>query len=179
MHLSFINAFYYKVVISCFSLILLSGCGFHLKLNEGLADKYPKIYVQSSSPNSDLVRFVKMRLRGAGIEISNTATDDIAVLKIGSVSSSSRTISLYVDASEAETEKGYNLTYSIKNPGYPSKSFSFNLYRDFLESADEALAKSRESELLTEEMNSIAAQHIITTMISLKKEELTINEDNK
>jgi LPS-assembly lipoprotein len=168
MNLSFITTYYRKISFILLSLILLSGCGFHIKHNNGLVEKYPQIYIQSSSPNGDLVRFVKMRLRGAGIKIESAPSNDTAVLKIGSVSSSSRTISLYVDASTAETEKGYNLTYSIQSPGYPAQPFTFNLYRDFLTSSDEALAKSRESELLTEEMNSIAADHIISTLISLK-----------
>ena len=168
MQLSFIKAFHYKLGFILLSLIMLSGCGFHIKLNDGLVEKYPKIYIQSSSPKGDLVRFVKMRLRGAGIKIEDAPSSDVAILKIGSVSSSSRTISLYVDATTAETEKGYNLTYSIQSPGYPAQSFTFNLYRDFLESADEALAKSRESELLTKEMNSIAADHIMTTLISFQ-----------
>lgn len=179
MKISFIKAFHYKIGFILLSLFVLSGCGFHIKHNNGLAEKFPQIYIQSSAPKGALVRFVKMRLRGAGIEIVNTPSTDIPILKIGSVSSSSRTVSLYVDASTAETEKSYNLAYSIQNPGYPAQSFTFNLYRDFLESADEALAKSRESELLTEEMNSIAAEHIITTMVSLNKEPKKIKNDNE
>jgi LPS-assembly lipoprotein len=164
------------------SLLLVSGCGFHLKHNNGLADKYPQVFVQSHSPNSELVRFVKMRLRGTGIKIADMPADDIVILNIGKIRSSSRTISLYVNAQNAEEELSYNLSYSIQSPGYPAKSFSFNLYRDFLENSEEALAKSREAELLEQEMHSIAANHIVTTMLSLEKEtkeELNNNEDGK
>jgi LPS-assembly lipoprotein len=179
MQLSFINAFNDKISFILLSLVLISGCGFHIKLNDGLAEKYPQIFIQSSAPNGDLVRFVKMRLRGAGINIVNTPASDIAILKIGSVSSSSRTISLSVSAKTAEQELGYNLSYSIQSPGYPAKSFTFNLYRDFLKNSEEALAKSRESELLTQEMNSIAADHIITTMLSLKNETKQPDDSNE
>lgn len=179
MQLSSFQAFHSRITIIVVSVMLLAGCGFHIKRTEGLADKYPQVFIQSGAPNGDLVRFVKMRLRGSGIEIVNTPTALATILKIGSVSSSSRTISLYIDATSAETEKGYSMTYSIQRPGFIAKSFNFNLYRDFLESADEALAKSRESELLTKEMNSIAADQILATMLSQKQEELIKIEDSE
>ncbi len=170
MHLSFSKAFYCRVAVILLSLLLLSGCGFHLKHKGGLADKYPQVFLQSNNPNGELVRFLKMRLRGAGIKIAQTAAKDVTILKIDGVRSSSRTISLYVTAQNAEEELSYNLDYSIQSPGYPAKYFTFNLYRDFLDNSEQALAKSREEELLEQEMNSIAADHIITTMLSLENE---------
>jgi LPS-assembly lipoprotein len=170
MHQFFLKAFYGKICFVFLSLLLISGCGFHLKHNNGLVDKYPKVFVQSSNPNSELVRFLKMRLRGAAIKIADMPTKESTIVTIEGVRSSSRTISLYVNAQNAEEELSYNLRYSIQNPGYPAKSFTFNLYRDFLENSEEALAKSREAELLEQEMHSIAADHIIATMLSLEKE---------
>ena len=182
MHLSFIKAFYCKVGFILLSLVLVSGCGFHLKHKDGLADKYPEIFLQSNNPKSELTRFIKMRLRGAGIKIADVPADDIPTLKIGGVRNSSRTISLYVTAQNAEEELSYNLDYSIQSPGYPAKSFAFNLYRDFLDDSEQALAKSREEGLLEQEMHSIAADHIIATMLSLKnekQEQLDINNGNE
>ncbi|WP_369433738.1 LPS assembly lipoprotein LptE [Psychromonas sp. MME1] len=128
--------------------LLLSGCGFHLKHVDGLADKYPQLYLQTHEPNGDLARFVKVRLRGAGIELVPNPDANIATLKIDSERRSSRTISLYVNAQNAEQEISYNLNYSIQTPGYQAQEFSVNLYRDFLDNSAKALAKSRESERL-------------------------------
>ena len=179
MPLSFIKAYYCKISFLFLALTLISGCGFHLKHTDGLVDKYPEIYVQSSVANRELVRFIKMRLRGAGIKIATVPADDITILKIDNIRTSSRTISLYVTAENAEEELGYNLNYSIQEPGYPARSFNFNLYRDFLEDSEEALAKSREEELLAQEMHSIAADHIITTMLTINKESKNqLNQSN-
>lgn len=167
-HLS--KAFYCKVSFTLLFILLISGCGFHLKHNDGLADKYPQIFLQSSNPNGELTRLVKIRLRGAGINIVSLPAADIATLKIGAERRSERTISLYVTGLNAEQELGYNLSYSIQSPGYKSKSFTVNLYRDFLDNPAQALAKSREEELLTKELRVIAADHIITTLQSLKSE---------
>lgn len=157
---------YSKHFLLLCSLALLSGCGFHLKYNDGLVEKYPKILLQSQ-PNSDLTRMIKLRLRGADIEIVNEPSDDVAILKVNRERRSTRTISLYVNAQNAEQELSYNLSYSIQSPGYEAQNFSVNLYRDFLDNPSQALAKSREAELLTKELRAIAADHIINTMLSL------------
>lgn len=175
-HLS--KAFYCKVSFTLLSFLLLSGCGFHLKHSDGLADKYPQIFLQSSDPNGELTRLVKLRLRGAGITIVSLPAADITTLKISAERRSTRTISLYVTGSNAEEELGYNLTYSIQSPGYKSRLFTVNLYRDFLKNSSQALAKSREEELLTKELRVIAADHIITTMQSLKSEEGVLLDNN-
>jgi LPS-assembly lipoprotein len=156
----------FKSVILLSSLVLLSACGFHLKHNDGLVEKYPKVVLQST-PNTDLTRLIKLRLRGAGIAIVETLSEDVAILKINEERRTSRTISLYVTAQNAEQELGYNLSYSIQSPGYEIQNFNVNVYRDFLDDSEEALAKSRESELLTKELRVIAADHIINTMLSL------------
>lgn len=156
----------FKYLLVLFPLLLLTGCGFHLKHNDGLVEKYPKILLKSA-PNSELTRLIKLRLRGAGIEIVDTPSEDVAILKVNTERRSSRTISLNVTAQTAETELGFNLSYSIQSPGYEAQNFTVNLYRDFVESSSEALAKSRESELLTKELRIITAEHIIKTMLSL------------
>jgi len=158
---------YAKHFLLVSSLVFLSGCGFHLKHNDGLVEKYPKILLQSA-PNSDLTRLVKLRLRGSGIEIVTEPSDDIAILKINGERRTSRTISLYVNAQNAEQELGYNLNYSVQSPGYEPQNFTVNLYRDFLDNPSQALAKSREAEQLTRELRVIAADHIINTMLSLE-----------
>lgn len=160
--------FYLKSSFILLTVLLMNGCGFHLKHIDGLADKYPQIYLQSNNQNSDLARFIKIRLLGAGVQISPSPSDDIATLIIASERQSARTISLTVRAVNAEKELSYNLSYSIQSPGYQANSFSVNLYRDFLDNPAQALAKSREAELLTQEFRSIAADHIMTNLLGLK-----------
>lgn len=162
------TSFYTQISLVLLSVLLISGCGFHLKHNNGLIEKYPKIYLQSNNTNSQLARFIKIRLRGAGIEILDQPEADVAILKISPERQSSRIISLYVNAQNAEKEISYNVDYSIQSPGYQTQDFSVNLYRDFIENASQALAKSREAEILTKELRAIAADSIIATMLSLE-----------
>jgi len=166
------QAFYQKsmLFIAMFSALLLTGCGFNIKHTEGLVEKFPEIYLQTNNPKGDLARLVKLRLRGADIKILTEPSPDVAVLQLKSEQQSERIISLYANAQNAEKEIGYVMAYSLKLPNYTAKDFNVNLYRDFLYDSNQALAKSRESELLLKELRVIAADHIITNMLSLKNQ---------
>jgi len=156
------------------STLLLSGCGFHLKHEDGLVEKFPEIYLKTSQPTSELTRLVKLRLRGAGIDIMDSPNEHIPVLTLNPEQRSERTISLYATAISAEQEIGFTMNYSIKLPHNETKDFSVNIYRDFLNNSSKALAKSRETELITKELRGIAADHVINTMLSLKNEPIEL-----
>jgi LPS-assembly lipoprotein len=170
MHSLSLTKFQIKLTVLFVSIVFLSGCGFHVKHSDGLVEKFPKIYIQTNDPNGELTRFVKIRLRGAGIDITNLLDAQTSTLKIDPEQRSSRVVSLYVNAQNAEQELGYIVRYSLLSPGYKTQSFSVNLYRDFLDNPAKALAKSREAEQLTTELRGIAADHILNTMISLENE---------
>ena len=150
--------------------ILLTGCGFHLKHNDGLVEKFPEIYVQTKQPTGELTRLVKLRLRGAGIKLLDEPNENAAILTLNPEKRSSRTISLYATALTAEVEIGFIMNYSLQMPNYTAKDFTVNIYRDFLSDSSEALAKSRETELITKELRAIAADHVISTMLSIQNE---------
>lgn len=161
----FYRCFLLKIALfTCLSLTL-SGCGFHIKENkEGLSAKFPKIYIQSTDPYGDIMRMVKIRLLGAGVNVLASPSKDTTILNLSGEQRSERMISLNVQAQNAEQEIGFVLAYSIQIPGYQPLSFTFNLYRDFLDNPAQALAKSREAEQLTEEVREAAANNIIYTL---------------
>lgn len=169
MHSFNLQAFYRPtwLLITILMTLLLTGCGFHLKHNNGLVEKFPEIYLKTNNPKGELTRLVKLRLRGANIKILTEENPDVAVLHLQSESQSERTISLYANAQNAEKEIGYVMKYSLKMPHYTAKDFHVNLYRDFLYDSTQALAKSRETELLTKELRIVAADHIIATMLNI------------
>ena len=172
MHSLFPQALYRHTILmmTLATTLLLTGCGFHLKENNGLVEKCPEVYLQTSDPKSDLTRLMKLRLRGANIKILTQPSPDVAVINLISETQTERTISLYANAQNAEKEIGYTMKYSLKMPNYTAKTFSVNLYRDFLYDSNQALAKSREAELLLKELRVIAADHVLTNMLSIKNE---------
>jgi len=150
--------------------VVLSGCGFHLKHSDGLVEKFPEVYVQTNNPKGELARLVKLRLVGANIKVLTAPNEETAIIRLISEKQSKRTISLYATAQNAEKEIGYIMKYSLKMPNYTPKNFSVNLYRDFLYDSTQALAKSREEEQLIEELRVVAADHIISTMLSIEND---------
>ena len=110
------------------------------------------------------MRMVKIRLLGAGVNVLASPSKDTTILNLSGEQRSERMISLNVQAQNAEQEIGFVLAYSIQIPGYQPLSFTFNLYRDFLDNPAQALAKSREAEQLTEEVREAAANNIIYTL---------------
>lgn len=63
MHSLFPQAFYRHTILmmTLATTLLLTGCGFHLKENNGLVEKCPEVYLQTSDPKSDLTRLMKLR----------------------------------------------------------------------------------------------------------------------
>ncbi|SQD78862.1 LPS-assembly lipoprotein LptE [Moritella yayanosii] len=86
------------------------------------------------------------------------------ILRIMSESTGSRTVSLYSDATAAEYELSYVIKIEVRLPKQEPQYFTIALQRDQLNNSQEALARSRESELLIRELREAAAQQIVRTL---------------
>ncbi|MCJ8351698.1 LPS assembly lipoprotein LptE [Moritella sp.] len=102
------------------------------------------------------------------------------ILRIMSESTESRTVSLYSDATAAEYELSYVIKIEVRLPEQEPQYFTIALQRDQLNNSQEALARSRESELLIRELREAAAQQVVRTLSQVIIEPKTIgNSDNK
>ncbi|EDM65850.1 RlpB protein [Moritella sp. PE36] len=102
------------------------------------------------------------------------------ILRIMSESTGSRTVSLYSDATAAEYELSYVIKIEVRLPEQEPQYFTIALQRDQLNNSQEALARSRESELLIRELREAAAQQVVRTLSQVIIEPKTIgNSDNK
>lgn len=86
------------------------------------------------------------------------------ILRIMSESTGSRTVSLYSDATAAEYELSYVIQMEVRLPNQDPQYFTVALQRDQLNNSQEALARSREAELLTRELREAAAQQVVRTL---------------
>ena len=100
------------------------------------------------------------------------------VLRIMSESTGSRTVSLYSDATAAEYELSYVLKMEVRLPDQEPQYFTIALQRDQLNNSQEALARSRESELLVRELREAAAQQVVRTLSQVIIEPKTQREAN-
>jgi len=96
------------------------------------------------------------------------------VLRIMSESTGSRTVSLYSNATAAEYELSYVIKIEVRLPDQEPQYFTIALQRDQLNNSQEALARSRESELLIRELREAAAQQVVRTLSQVIIEPKTI-----
>ena len=100
------------------------------------------------------------------------------ILRIMSESTESRTVSLYSDATAAEYELSYVIKIEVRLPEQEPQYFTIALQRDQLNNSQEALARSRESELLIRELREAAAQQVVRTLSQVIIEPKTIGDSD-
>ena len=100
------------------------------------------------------------------------------ILRIMSESTGKRTVSLYSDATAAEYELSYVIKIEVRLPEQEPQYFTIALQRDQLNNSQEALARSRESELLIRELREAAAQQVVRTLSQVIIEPKTIGDSS-
>jgi len=147
--------------------VLLAGCGFAPRGSYLLPAELQHMTVTSSDEFGELPRLVTQRLQLNDVEVVRSATGPVAELNILSERSAKRTLSLYPDGRVAEYELNYQVDYQVRLPDQEPQQFSVKLHRDFLDDPRQALAKSREQELLRTELRTIVADQIIRQLATL------------
>lgn len=144
---------------------LLSGCGFHLRGNLPLSH-YPAMYIQSD-PHSELARLVSERLQHNKVELLASAQQSAPVLHLVKDTLERRTLSLFPNGQVAEYELIYKVEYTLTMPDAEPQHYQFELYRDYQDDPNQALAKSKELDLLLSELRQQASNRIIRQLSRL------------
>lgn len=158
-----------QLVLFAFTLSsLLSACGFHLRGNYLLADELQTIYVSSSDIHGELTRLVKQHLTRNQVKVLNHSQKDIPELRILQDKLDRRTLSIFPNGQVAEYELIYSVHYQLRFAGKDPQNFRFELYQDYQEDPNLALAKSRELSLLLSELRVKSADKILRDMASIR-----------
>lgn len=154
----------------------LSACGFHLRGDYLLSDELQTLYVSSSDVHGELTRLVKQHLSRNQVKVLKQRNTQAPELRIISDKLERRTLSVFQNGQVAEYELIYAVHYQLrfpsKNEGEESeepKDFRFELYRDYQDDPNLALAKSRELSLLLSEMRQSAADKILRDMARIQR----------
>lgn len=146
---------------------LLSACGFQLRGNYLLPQELQTLYLSSTDTHGELTRLVKQNLLVNDIEVLKQYRNDVPELRILNDSLDRRTLSLFENGQVAEYELTYTVRYEIRMQGKENQDFKFEIYRNYQDNPDQALAKSRELTLLRKEMRIEAADRILRNMASI------------
>ncbi len=164
-----VNRFGIASFIGLLFASMLAGCGFQLRGDYLLDDELQTLYVSSSDVHGELTRLVKLHLTRNQVKVLKHAQGDVPELRIISDKLDRRTLSVFTNGQVAEYELIYAVHYQLNFSNQDKQNFRFELYRDYQENPDFALAKSRELSLLLSEMRSAAADKILRDMARIQR----------
>lgn len=162
--------FCYSLVL-CGLIIALTGCGFHLRSAPSLPDNVNAVVISSARAHAPLARALHTRLAMYGL--NGVYAQDNTLPASGGVSVfllpeklERRLLSVYASGQVAEYELIYNVRYRVQFPDKEAIMATFEVVRDYQDDPDQVLAKSRELELVLDEMRVEAADIVIRRLSS-------------
>lgn len=156
-------------VLVLFTTSILTACGFQLRGDYLLDDDLQRLYLTSSDVHGELTRLVKLNLTRNQVKVLKSSEADIPELRIVSDKLDRRTLSLFSNGQVAEYELIYSVHYQVRFTGEDAQDFRFELYRDYQDDPNLALAKSRELSLLLSEMRTSAADKILRDLARIQR----------
>jgi LPS-assembly lipoprotein len=159
-----LNPFVLVLIIST-----LSACGFQLRGDYLLDDELQTLYISSSDVHGELTRLLKLHLSRNQVTVLKRSTPNAPELRLVSDKLDRRTLSVFQNGQVAEFELIYAVHYQLRFSGEETEDFHFELYRDYQDDPNFALAKSRELSLLLSEMRTAASDKILRDMASIQR----------
>ena len=159
----------------CFLIIILTivGCGFKLRGDFGLPTSIQQLQLLAAQKNTPLHRILGKQLKGFNIEVwdntvsaSQVAEQADAVVYLRSDQLERRLLSLFSTGQVAEYELVYTIRYQLQFPAQDAQEIEFDVTREYQDDPDAVLAKSRELDLIQNEMRQEAANRIIRQIAS-------------
>jgi LPS-assembly lipoprotein len=159
----------------CILTIVLTivGCGFKLRGDYGLPTGIKQLQLLAAQKNTPLHRILGKQLQGINIDVwDNTASADQineqvdVIVYLSSDQLERRLLSLFSSGQVAEYELVYTIKYQIQFPAQDALEIEFDVTREYQDDPDAVLAKSRELDLIQNEMRQEAANRIIRQIAS-------------
>nr|WP_136252484.1 LPS assembly lipoprotein LptE [Ningiella ruwaisensis] len=158
-----------KVILVCSAILCLSACGFKLRGSQTLPETIDTVIINSPVQYSPLSRALNERLPVYQLQgLSATAAKDLAfeaeqtvLLTLRPETLERRLLSVFSSGQVAEYELIYSVSYQVVFPGSEPLNNTMSVSREYQDDPQQILAKSRELDLITEEMRDEAADRII------------------
>ncbi|WP_417665521.1 LPS assembly lipoprotein LptE [Pseudidiomarina sp.] len=142
----------------------LNGCGFQLRDNYQLPAAMQAVSVQAPA-FSEFSQVLQRRLNLAGAQLVDSAQAGVTI-EVLSDQLDRRTLSLSQSGQVAEYEMIYTVNYQIIQQDSEPKKLQVEVYRDYQDDPNFALAKTREREVLIREMRDDAARQLLRQTIA-------------
>ncbi|CAB0149616.1 LPS-assembly lipoprotein LptE [Pseudidiomarina piscicola] len=150
------------LLLGLFSLLLVA-CGFQLQGNYKLPADLQQLRIDAPQ-FSEFAATARERFRLAGAELVHDSS--VTTVEIVSDSLTRRTLSLSASGQVAEYELIYTVNYLLRQQQGQNQALQVEVFRDYQDDPNFALAKTREREVLVAEMREQAAQQLVRQVIA-------------
>ncbi|MDC8830900.1 LPS assembly lipoprotein LptE [Alteromonas sp. chi3] len=150
--------------------LVLASCGFHLRSDKILPSNTNYLHIESTTRNAPLLRALKVRMDvyqiDGGTEAKPVYEDTTITIRLQPEKLDRRLLSVFATGQVAEYELIYSVRYTVTFPDGKQVSNFFEVLREYQDDPDQVLAKSRELNLVLDEMRLDAADRIIRLLSS-------------
>ncbi|WP_241969858.1 LPS assembly lipoprotein LptE [Pseudidiomarina taiwanensis] len=149
-------------VLAILLVLMLQGCGFQLRGSYDLPAAFQQVAV-TAPKFSEFADVLKLQLEQAGAQ--HAGAQPSLTIDIVSDRLDRRTLSLSSSGQVAEYELIYTVQYQLELNGQLGEVNQIEVFRDYQDDPNFALAKTRERELLVAEMRMEAARMLLQRVI--------------
>lgn len=153
------------LTLTLLTTVSLAGCGFQLRGSYQLPPQLQQASI-TAPQFSEVAEQVRERFTLAGVEVLETSSAEHTQVEILRDSLTRRTLSLSASGQVAEYELIYTVDYQLRAPQQAARAFQVEVFRDYQDDPNFALAKTREREVLVAEMREQAAQQLLRQVIA-------------
>ena len=149
-------------------VLLVTGCGFHLRGAYQLPEAMVKTYVQANNQNSELIRALKRNLKANNIALVENSIEATAILTISSETQNKRILSVDSRGRAREYELNYAVSFNLqdKASNFIVDQQTLKLEREFLFDTEDILGKGREEATLIKDMQQDMVRLILLRLQS-------------
>ncbi|CAH9055623.1 LPS-assembly lipoprotein LptE [Pseudoalteromonas holothuriae] len=149
--------------------VLLSSCGFHLKKASYLPIEMRTLQLSGDDTRAQLYELLVDDLQQAKVTLTTEQQNNsqIAKLHLYRDTLDKQTLSLFKNGQVAQYQLSYGVSYRLTRPNQEPIEQSFELYRNYKDDPDNALAKAKELDLLLNELRQLASKRIVRELSQL------------
>lgn len=160
-------------------VLMVTACGFNLRGSQQLPGNIQQVEVRSLSAHDPQARALASRLSVYQLDYTRNASEEelpyTVILELRPENLDRRLLSLFPTGQVAEYELIYRIDYRITFPDQEPIDTSMEVLREYQDDPDQVLAKSRELDLVLEEMRADAADRIIRLMASQADNQMSLS----
>lgn len=156
-----------SLALFALGLSSLSGCGFHLKQASYIPNDVRNMVLVGEDPKSALLTQLRADLARSRVVLNEVGDEQTTELFLLKDRLERQTVSLFKNGQVAQYELAYSVSYRVSRPGFSPTEHHFELFRNYQDDPDNALAKSKELDLLLSELRRQASLRIIRQLSQL------------